>query len=114
LLTVDADVAELAAVSFDEFFRLHEDAAGTAAGIVNAAFVGSEHLDEKTNYALRRVELAAFLALGAGELAEEVFVDAAENIFRSAGFIAHADRTDEVNQFAETVLVERRPSVVFR
>ncbi len=63
LLTVDADVAELAAVGFDEFFRLHEHAAGTAAGIVNAAFVGSEHLDEETHDTLRSVELAAFLAL---------------------------------------------------
>src|SRR5438477_3047420 len=44
LLTVDADVAELAAVGFDEFFRLDEHATGTAAGIVNAAFVGCEHL----------------------------------------------------------------------
>ena len=81
LLTVDADVAEPAAVGFDEFFRLHEHAAGTAAGIVNAAFVGSEHLDEETHDALRRVELAAFLAFGAGEPAEEVFVDAAEDVF---------------------------------
>src|SRR5205807_6611035 len=67
LLAVDADVAELAAVGFDEFFRLHEHATGTAAGIVNAAFVRSEHLDEKTYDSLRSVELAAFLAFGAGE-----------------------------------------------
>src|SRR6266566_2251458 len=62
LLTVDADVAKLATVRFDEFFRLHEHAAGAAAGIVNAAFVWSEHLDEKAHDPLRRVELAAFLA----------------------------------------------------
>src|SRR5438552_8021378 len=77
LLTVDADVAELAAVGFDEFFRLHEHAAGTATGVVNTAFVGSEHLNEETNDALRSVELAALFAFGAGELAEKVFVDAA-------------------------------------
>src|ERR1051325_1377974 len=75
LLPVDADVAEPAAVGFDEFFRLHEHAAGTAARIVNAASVGSEHLNEETDDALRCVELAAFLALGARELAEEVFVN---------------------------------------
>src|SRR5947207_4658378 len=56
LLTVDADVGELAAVGFDEFFRLHEHATGTTAGIVNAAFVGSEYLDEKADDALRSVE----------------------------------------------------------
>ena len=83
LLAVDADVAEPAAVGFDEFFRLHEHAAGAAAGIVDAAFVGSEHLDEEAHDALRGVELAAVLALGAGELAEEVFVDAAEDVFAS-------------------------------
>src|SRR5947207_6031565 len=76
LLTVDADVAELAAVGFDEFFRLHEHAAGTAARIVDAAFVWSEHFDEESNDALRCVELTAFLAFGAGELTEEVFVTA--------------------------------------
>src|SRR5207302_8904992 len=77
LLTVDADVAELATVGFDEFFRLHEHAARTAAGIVHTAFVGSEHLDEEPHDALRSIELAAFLAFGAGEPAEEIFVNAA-------------------------------------
>src|SRR5437588_9385255 len=71
LLTVDGDVAELAAVRFDEFFRLHEHAAGTAARVVNTAFVWSEHLDEEAHDALRSVELTAFLAFGAGELAKE-------------------------------------------
>ena len=92
LLAVDADVAEPAAVGFDEFFRLHEHATGTAAGIVNAAFVGSEHLDEESHDALRGVELAAFLSLSARESAEEVFVDAAEDVFRTTRFVvAHAD-----------------------
>ena len=115
LLAVDADVAELAAVGFDEFLRLHEHAAGTAAGIVNAAFVGREHLDEEAHDALRGVELAAFLAFGAGELAEEIFVDAAEDVFRAAArFVAHADRADEVDEFAKAMLVERGPGVFFR
>src|SRR5205085_10521396 len=65
LLAVDADVAELAAVGFDEFLRLHEHAAGAAAGIVDAALVRREHLDEKADDALRRVELAAFFSFGA-------------------------------------------------
>ena len=49
-----------AAVGFDEFLRLHEHAARAAAGIVDAAFVGSEHLDKEADDALRGVELAAF------------------------------------------------------
>ena len=71
LLAVDADVAEPAAVGFDELLRLHEHAARAAAGIVDAAFVGREHLDQQADDALRGVELAAFLALGAGELARK-------------------------------------------
>ena len=80
LLAVDADVAEPAAVGFDEFLRLHEHAAGTAAGIVNAAFVGCEHLDEKSHDALRGVELAAFLSFRTREPAQEIFVDASEQV----------------------------------
>src|SRR5437870_13577497 len=114
LLAVDADVAELAAMGFDEFFRLHEHAARTAAGIVNPAFVGSEHLDEESHDALRGVELAAFLALGARELTQEIFVDTTEDIFRSTHFVAHADGADEVDELAESVLVERRTRVFFR
>ena len=49
LLAVDADVAQLAAVGFDEFLRLHEHAAGAAAGIVNAALVGAKHLDQQAH-----------------------------------------------------------------
>ena len=78
LLPVDADVAELAAVGFDEFFRLDKHAAGAAAGVVDAAFVGREHLDETAHDAGRGVELAAVLALGAGELGEEILVNAAQ------------------------------------
>jgi hypothetical protein len=90
LLAVDADVAELAAVGFDEFFRLHEHAAGAAGGVVDAALVGGEHLDEAAHDAGRGVELAAVLALGAGEAGEEIFVHAAEQIDGAVGFLALA------------------------
>ena len=113
LLAVDADVADPAAVGFDEFLRLHEHAAGAAAGIVDAALVGREHFDEEAHDAVRRVELAAVLAFGAGELGEEVFVDAAENVLGAIRFVAQADGADEVDEFAEAVLVERRAGVVF-
>jgi hypothetical protein len=110
----DADVAQLAAVGFDEFLRLHEHAAGAAAGIVDAAFVGREHLDEEAHDALRGVELSAFLSLGAGKLAEEVFVNATENVFRATSLVAHANGPDEVDKFAEAVLIERRTGIFFR
>ena len=70
------------------FSRLHEHAAGAAAGVVDAALVRREHLDQHADDAAGRVELAALLALGAGELAEEVLVDAAEDVLGAARLVA--------------------------
>ncbi len=84
LLAVDGDVADAAAVLLDELFRLHEHAARAAAGVVDAALVGLDHLDQRADDRARRVELAAALAFRAGELAEEIFVDAAEQVARLA------------------------------
>ena len=70
----------LPAVRLDELLGLHEHAARAAAGVVDATFVGFEHLDQQADDRARRVELAAELAFGLGELAEEVFVDAAEDV----------------------------------
>ena len=89
LLPVDGDVADPAAVAFDEFLGLHEHAAGAAARVVDAALVGLQHLDQHAHDRARRIELAAALALGAGEAAEEVFVDAAENVLGLVARLAH-------------------------
>jgi hypothetical protein len=67
-LAVDGDVAELAAVGLNELLARDEHATRTAAGVVDAALVGCEHLDQHAHDARRSVELAALLALGAGEL----------------------------------------------
>ncbi len=85
LLAEDGDVGRVAAVGLDELFGLDEHAAGAAAGVVDAAGVGFEHLDQHADDGARRVELAAELAFGGGELAEEVFVDPAERV---AGLVA--------------------------
>jgi hypothetical protein len=53
-----------------------EHAARAARGVEDAPVVGLGDFGEEADDAERGVELAAFLALGAGELAEEVFVDA--------------------------------------
>jgi hypothetical protein len=87
------------------------------AGVVDAAFVGGEHLDEAAHDAGRRVELAAVLALGAGEAGEEVFVDAAQQIDGAVGLLALAgggefDGGDDVDEFAEALLVEAGAGVV--
>ena len=72
-------------VGLYELDRLDEHAGGAAAGVVDAAFVGFEHLDEQPDDAAGGVELAAFSSLGEGELLEEVLVDPAKDV-GGAGF----------------------------
>jgi len=95
-------------------FALDEHAAGPAAGVKDAAFVRFYHFDEELDDGLRSVKLAALFSLGGCELAEEVFVDAAENVLGAAFPIAETNRADEVDEFAESVLVERFSRVVLR
>ena len=59
---------------------LHEHAAGAAGGIEDAPVERLDHFDQQAHDGAGRVELAALLPFGAGELAEEVFVDATESI----------------------------------
>ena len=54
-----------------------------AAGIVDTPLVRREPLDQHSDHAARRVELPAVLSLGIGELREEVFVDAAQDVLRA-------------------------------
>ena len=80
VLSVDRNVADLAGMRLDEFLARDEHPAGAAARVVDAAPVRREHLHQHSNDVGRRVELAALLALGAGELGKEVFVDPTELI----------------------------------
>ena len=100
-LAVDGDIADLAAMRFDEFLGLHEHAAGAAAGVIDLALVRGEHGDQRLDDAGRGVELAALLAFGAGELAEEVFVNLAEHVAGVVDVFAKADGGHQINQFAE-------------
>ena len=113
-LAVDGDVADPAAVRLDEFFRLHEHAARAAAGVEHAALVGREHLDQELDDRARRIELAALLALGRGELGEEILIHPAEQVARLVLGIAEADRADQVDQLAQPLLVESRAVEVLR
>src|SRR3990172_5553020 len=76
-----AAVAVAGGMGLDELRGLNEDAARAAARVVHAALVRGEHLDQHAHHMGRGVELAALLALGAGELGEEVLVDATEDVF---------------------------------
>ena len=100
------------AVDLDKLLALDEHAARAATRVEHAALVRGEHFDQHADDAAGRVELAALLAFGAGELGEEVFVDAAQDVFGAVLGIAQPDGADEVDQFAQAMLVERRPGVV--
>jgi len=62
-----------------------EHAARTASGVEDAPEVGLDDFGEEADDAGRGVELAAFVVFGAGDLAEEVFADAAERVVVHGG-----------------------------
>ena len=107
-----AAVAVAGGVGVDELHRLHEHAGRPAARVVDPAAPRLQHLDQEPDDAARGVELAAPLALGAGEPRQEVFVDAAQNVPRAGVPVAHADVGDHVDELAEPPLVEGRAGVV--
>ncbi|MNG26260.1 hypothetical protein D3C84_1112280 [compost metagenome] len=88
-------------MGFDELLGLHEHAARAAARVINLAVVWVEHRHQGFDDAGGRVELPALLAFGAGELAEEVFVDLAEQVAGLVGVAAKADGGDQIHQLAE-------------
>src|SRR5690606_33935543 len=101
LLPVDGNLIELAAVGRDEFLALDEHAAAAAAGVIDAAAVGFEHLAPEPDDAGGRVELAGLLALGAGALSEQVFVALTEHVAGLTGLITERDGADQVDQLTE-------------
>ena len=55
-LTIDADVADFAAMGFDELFALHEHAAGPATGVIDAPFIRGQQGDQHAHHGSRGVE----------------------------------------------------------
>jgi hypothetical protein len=98
-------------VGFDELLGLHKHAAGAAAGVVDLAAVGRQHRHQGLDDAGGRIELAALLALGAGELPEEVLVDLTQHIPRLGLILTKADGGDEINELAELAIGQRRAGV---
>jgi hypothetical protein len=85
-------------VGLDEVRRLDEKSAGAAGGIEDPALVGLEHLDQQPRHRAWREELAAAVALSAGELLDEVLVDAAEDVAGLLGAAAEADLGDRLHE----------------
>ncbi len=79
-LPVNGYIVDFALVLGHKFFRLHKHAAGTAAGVEYAAFIGLKHFHKKFNNTARRIELSALFAFGESEFTEEIFKYMAENI----------------------------------
>jgi hypothetical protein len=63
-----------------------------------------EHLDKEANHG--RVKLPALLTLGRSELAEEILVVPADDVFRAVLRIAQSDCPDEVDELTEAPLAE--------
>jgi hypothetical protein len=99
-------------VGLDELFAADEHAARAAARVVDAALVRREHLDQDPDDVRGRVELAALLAFGTGELGEEVLVDPTERVLGPVGGGAERDVADQVDELTEALLVETGPGVV--
>ena len=85
---------------------------GAAAGVVDAALVRFQHLHQELDDATRGVELAALLALGAGELGEEVLVHTSHHVFGAGLRVSNSDVGNQVDELAQTGLVQGRPCVV--
>lgn len=105
-LAVNGDVAQLSTVFLDELLALDEESAGAHGGIVDPALVGFEHLDDEGDDGFRGKVLATLFPLGEGELAEEVFVNVAEDILGVQVGVLEGDGGDEVDEAAEIGRVE--------
>src|SRR5208282_1740881 len=114
LLSVNRNVAQLAAVRFDELFAADKHSARAAAGVVDAAFVWCQHLDQDADDVRWRIELSAFLALGAGELRQEVLVHLTQNVLGTVCRTAEADVANEVDELTEPLLIEAGTPIILR
>ena len=96
-------------MGFNEFFALDKHSARTAAGVVNSASIGFNHLDKHLDYTSRGIELATALSLRICKSAKELLIDPAEDIFTAALLVPKADCANKVDQFTQALLVKSFP-----
>ena len=75
-------------VTFNEFVRLHEHAAGAAARVIDDPLVRLDELGDKLNDAGGRVELAVLLRAADGERLQEVLIHAPDKVFLVIALLA--------------------------
>ena len=106
------DVTDGAAVLLDEALGLDEEAAGTHRRIIDAALIGLDHFHDEADDGLGREVLAALFPLRQGELAEEVFVNVAEDVLRVKVRVLERDGGDEVDEPREVFLGDLKADIV--
>lgn len=111
-LPEDHDVADAAAVLLDEALGLHEEAAGAHRRVIDAALIGLDHFHDEADDGLGREVLAALFPLRQGELAEEVFVNVAEDVLRVKVRVLERDGGDEVDEPREVRRIDLELGVV--
>ncbi len=97
----------------DELLALHEHPRRPTAGIVDTPFERLDHLHQKTHHAARCKVIAARSPLLTGELTEKILVDPAQNILAAALPVAQPDGAEDIDQFAQFVLIQRWTRIVF-
>ena len=113
LLSVNTYVVAVAAVVLDKLDALHEHAARTAAGVIDAlAFARLENFDDGFHDACGGVEFAALDAFVACELRDAIFVGTAEQILACLG-VAHVHVAEHIYHVAEHALIETGFCVIF-
>ena len=88
---------------FDGPGALHEHAAGTAGRIEDDPVIRVDHMGNQGDNGNGSEELAAVMGLLIGELGQEIFIDAAEDI---AGNLLQLLRVEGPKQLAEDIVVQ--------
>ncbi len=89
-------------MGFDELGTLNEHAARSTRRVVDASVVRLDDLDDQLDQRGRREELTTPLSFGAGEVAEEVFVNLAERV----AFGIHRDLREVLQQRDQNGVVD--------
>ena len=109
-----AGVAIPRRMGLDELDGLNEHPRGAATGVVHPPLIWFKHLHEQSYNTARRVELAALLSFGTGELRKEIFINPAESILGAVLRVADHDIAYEVDQLPEPRFIQGWAGIILR
>src|SRR6266566_4522569 len=115
LLTVNGDVGSgVLLVVLHETGALHEHATRTTCWIKDTSLKGFDDLDDQLDDGGGCEELTAFLSLGHGELAQEVFIDFAEDVSLNIhGYLGESFEQRDKGIIVELRIVGRQDATQF-